>query len=250
MTGSAESRSTPETAAVSVVIPTRNEPALADALRQLRAALGERPRQLIIVDDSDAERQAALQAELAGAGDVLMVPGRRRGKGDAVRHGAELATGEVVFVIDADLPVALGRVDEFIAAVVRDGNDIVIAERVLSVDKARRHPLRFVFSAGLQLVQRAVIFQSSFFYDTQCGFKAYRREVLQDLARVQIVDGGMFDVEYLFIARQRGYRFHKVWVTPNEEVRESRIDLKRCLRDDPRDLLRIKLHSLRRGYGR
>ena len=41
--------------------------------------------------------------------------------------------------------------------------------------------------------------------DTQCGFKAFRREVGQAIFRAQKIDGFAFDVETLAIARRWGY---------------------------------------------
>ena len=38
--------------------------------------------------------------------------------------------------------------------------------------------------------------------DTQCGFKAYRKEAAKKLAELQKMDGYTFDVEHLLLARQ------------------------------------------------
>ena len=62
--------------------------------------------------------------------------------------------------------------------------------------------------------------------DTQCGFKLFRRSVAQDLFSVTCVDGYAFDLELLYIARQRGYRIAEVPVNwtdqPGSKVRPWR----------------------------
>ena len=62
--------------------------------------------------------------------------------------------------------------------------------------------------------------------DTQCGFKLFRRSVAQDLFSVACVDGYAFDLELLYIARQRGFRIAEVPVNwadqPGSKVRPWR----------------------------
>ena len=48
--------------------------------------------------------------------------------------------------------------------------------------------------------------------DTQCGFKAFRREVARDLFSRQKIDGWAFDVEVLALAQRRGYRIMEVGI--------------------------------------
>ena len=46
--------------------------------------------------------------------------------------------------------------------------------------------------------------------DTQCGFKFFQHDVAKELFRRQKIDGYMFDVEILAIARRLGYRIEQV----------------------------------------
>jgi dolichyl-phosphate beta-glucosyltransferase len=48
--------------------------------------------------------------------------------------------------------------------------------------------------------------------DTQCGFKALRREVAVDVAQRQTVQGWGFDAELLYIARSRGHTMREVGI--------------------------------------
>jgi hypothetical protein len=44
------------------------------------------------------------------------------------------------------------------------------------------------------------------FKDTQCGFKAFRREAAQSVFSLQRIEGFGFDPEILFIAKKQGWR--------------------------------------------
>jgi dolichyl-phosphate beta-glucosyltransferase len=244
---------------VSIIVPTFRERQLAEQLRELVEHLGtiaHRRFELIVIDDSpDAERDDARVAVRAASSlapnvTATLHAGARTGKGAAVRLGVLAARGDVVFEIDADLPVPLHHVEDF-AARVDAGADIVIAERPVARNVAS--PVRFALSRALYLLQRAVVFgggwgSATAFRDTQCGFKAFRRDVARAIAAVQIVDGGMYDIEYLYAARGAGLRVDAVPVVPRPERRRSTIDLRRALLIDARDLARIRAAGARGRY--
>ncbi len=223
---------------VSVVVPTYNEPALDAWLARLRRVLPAKS-EVIIVDDSDV--QPSLD-------DVRVLAGGKRGKGDAVRIGMLAAEGDVVFHLDADLDEEKLALIPELARLIDEGHDVAIAER-----RSRwqyRNFGRFVLSIGLFLAQRFFIFQSTRFFDTQCGLKAFRRDAARRLATLQSVRGGMYDIEYLYIAVKNRMRIAQVAVTPMRELRPSRLRVLRCLVTDPADLLRVKWNGLRGRYTR
>lgn len=231
---------------VSIVIPTYEEDGLDERLDVLRAHLRALPYafEILIVDDSGPENRARADAYANRHEDVRVIAGERRGKGAAVKLGVLESTGSVVFTIDADLPVALERIQEFVERV-RSGADVVVAERPF--DRNLANPVRFIASRVLFVAQKWIVLGDRF-HDTQCGFKAFRGDVARSLARRQIVDGGMYDIEYLLIATREGLRIERVPVTQLPSPRPSKIRTLRALASDPRDLARIKLHALRGRY--
>ena len=85
--------------------------------------------------------------------------------------------------------------------------------------------------------------------DSQCGFKCFRGDIAEEIFPLQTNTGWAFDVEVLFIARQRGYRIVEVPI-PWYFNSDSQI---RMLRDSwrmVRDLLLIRLNSLQGKYRR
>jgi dolichyl-phosphate beta-glucosyltransferase len=253
-TGEAEPPVPADTTRASLVVPTLNEDLgeplaiLGEYLRGLRG----RTFEIIFVDDSKEETRARLRAALREARApenvrVRFVDGPRLGKGAAVREGIRATCGAVVLLLDVDIPAPIECIEEFLQILDEDpGVDAVIAER--SLDREFSSPVRKIVSRGLLVLQRTLLFHSSEFSDTQCGFKAFRGDLIRGIAAEQIVDGGMYDLEYLYVALRRGKRVEKIRVEPTPERRESRINVWKCLRQDPVDLLRIKVHGLLGRY--
>jgi glycosyltransferase involved in cell wall biosynthesis len=225
----------------SIVVPTLNED-LVGTLRRLDDGLAGLADtfEVLFVDDSPDPHRVTQRAALAEAGTgsrAQLIDGPRRAKGAAVRSGVLATRGAVVFTMDADLPVPLKHVGQFLG-LVDVGADLVMAERPL--DRPFDTWQRYAVSRGLLAIQRAFVFHSREFKDTQCGFKAFRGDLARDIAREQIVDGGMYDLEYVFQAHRRGVKIVKVPVIPNAETRESRIDVWRCFTRDWIDVVRIR----------
>jgi glycosyltransferase involved in cell wall biosynthesis len=237
------------TRSVSIVVPTLEED-LASMARRLDECVSalKGSFEIVIVDDStpqrrEDERRRLREANLRTPTRVLDGPGT--GKGSAIRLGVSRAGGDVVFTMDADLPVPLQHIGEFLR-LLEEGADMVIAERPL--DREFDSLLRYVLSRGLLVMQRTVVFHSSAFKDTQCGFKAFRGDLARTIARGQLVDGGMYDLEYIADARRMGAKIKAVPVVPNPEVRESRINVWRCLRSDWIDVMKVRLKKVPEGW--
>ncbi|MBI2818943.1 MAG: hypothetical protein HYX73_03105 [Acidobacteria bacterium] len=85
------------------------------------------------------------------------------------------------------------------------------------------------------------------FHDTQCGFKAFRREAARRIFPLQTIDGFGFDPEILYLARKFGYRTLEVPV----HWAHSEGSKIRMLRDGVRmvsDLAGIRWNDLRGRY--
>lgn len=118
--------------AVSVIIPTFREaenlpvlvPRLAAALQQAELTF-----EIVIVDDNSPDATAQVCAELATQYPVrLEVRATERGLSSAVLHGMNVARGDVLVCLDADLSHPPEKVPELVKTL-RDGADIVIGSR-------------------------------------------------------------------------------------------------------------------------
>jgi hypothetical protein len=174
-----------------------------------------------------------------------VIAGEHRGKGAAVRRAIAECAGGVVLYIDADTDdERMRRIPEFVRLIEIDGYDVVIAERAWK----GRTLMRAFFSITLYLMQRWLVFGSARFFDTQCGFKAFRRSALERMAALQTVDRGLYDIEYLAIAVAQGYRIASVRVGQMPVLRSSRVPGWGLVPLHVIDLLRVKRNMILGRY--
>jgi glycosyltransferase involved in cell wall biosynthesis len=232
---------------ICVIVPTYDEPPLAAFLDRLVAVIAPIGGEVLIVDDSGPSIHAQVRAEasVARAVPVRVISGAHRGKGAAVRRAIAESRGDIVFYIDADTDdERMARISEFVQLIESANYDVVIAERGWK----GRTPLRAFFSIALHLMQRLLIFRSERFFDTQCGFKAFRREVALRIASLQTLDRGLYDVEYLAIAMTNRFRVARVPVAQGPVGRPTRTPALRLLPLHLLDLLRVKRNLMRGRY--
>ncbi|HJP58874.1 MAG TPA: glycosyltransferase [Gemmatimonadaceae bacterium] len=100
---------------LSIVVPVRNASStLAAALTAIRASELERDRyELIVVDDASSDSSATIAARYADV--VVRLNGRYSGPAYARNRGAELAKGDIVAFVDADVVVEPDTISRMIS---------------------------------------------------------------------------------------------------------------------------------------
>ena len=169
-----------------------------------------------------------------------------RGKGYSVRNGLLQAAGRIVMFTDADLSSPIEEAERLFAAL-EQGADVAIGSRWLDKQRQTIHqPLyRRFFGRCFNWVTRKVIGLP--FKDTQCGFKAFKREAAQTIFRLQTIERWGFDPEILFIARKLKYRIEEVPVTWGHDER-SRISYLKDGMKMLEEMAEIRANSLRGRY--
>ncbi len=232
---------------ISFIVPTYNEADVCKRLDRMVRFLKNCSYEIIVVDDSNEENYSLLdkyreQAEFK----FVLIKGSKKGKGAAIKAAVGKTSGSIIFYVDSDLIIPLKYIHELTDKITKEDYDLVIAERPLI--RAPRNLMRMFFSASLSVLQRVFVFQSDFFHDTQCGFKAFKADVLRKIVSKQTVDPGMFDIEYLYIAPKNRFKIAKVRTVPLPEIRQSKVNLISCLVHDPQDLLKIKINGITGKY--
>ncbi len=213
---------------ISIIIPAYNEEIrLPTSLSRILSYLKSRnyDYEVVVVDDGSTDSTVnSVQHFVKSEGGRVRVLGgeENRGKGYATRKGVLAASKEYVLFSDADLSTPIEELEK-LAVALDSGSDIAIASRALPDSDVRIHQnwLRERMGKIFNLILR--VFGLTWYKDTQCGFKMFRKDVAQKLFSRSRVDGFAFDMEILFLARKFGYSVKEVAVTwinsPNSRVR-------------------------------
>jgi dolichyl-phosphate beta-glucosyltransferase len=200
---------------LSIVIPAFNEERrLPKAIEQIGSYLGARSlgAEIIVVDDGSADATPKLIESYGGKfpGLRLISNGANRGKGFSVRHGVLESRGEIVLFTDADLSTPMEEADKLLAALREQGYDAAIGSRALDRSLIEVHQSAFREQAGAMFNRLVRQFAGLEFSDTQCGFKAFRRERTRIIFEQQRIERFGFDPEILFLAKRHGLRVAEV----------------------------------------
>ena len=241
--------------ALSIVIPAKDEAGrVGQSLDAILAAHFDPPLlEIIVVDDGSSDRTSEVAASRAARarerGTDLRVIRHTptRGKGFSMKRGVLDARGDIVLMTDADLSAPIGEAPVILAPILDNTADVVIGSRAIDRSKIGvRAPLVRDYGGRLFNVLMRTIAGLPF-ADTQCGFKAFRRDAVRPVFDRQTIDGFGFDVEILYIARKRGLRLREVPVAWNDSP-ETRVRFARDAAVMFLDLFRVRLNDRRGRY--
>lgn len=172
---------------------------------------------IVVVDNGSADETAAVANVLGNQFvDIAVIGCARPGKGAAVRRGLLTSSSRYVGFVDADLSTPLATLAETMIEL-RGGAAAVIASRHASgASFVHPRPLgRRVGGAAFRALARPLV---SGVHDTQCGFKFFQREVVQQALRSCRVTGFAFDVELLQRIQAAGHRIVEIPVTWTDDA--------------------------------
>ncbi len=176
-----EPRPAPAPPEISVVVPVLDE---ADAVAELGHRVAEvldgleRPWELIFVDDGSRDGTAdEVRCLHERDARVKLIRFRRNfGKAAALCAGFEAAAGDLLVTMDGDLQDEPREIPRFLAKLEEEGLDLVSGWKQRRQDRlSRRWPSKVFNWATRRLAQVDL-------HDFNCGFKAYRREVVREIA--------------------------------------------------------------------
>ena len=193
---------------LSIVVPVMNECQNVGPLYQKIATvlnnMGAR-YEIIFIDDgsTDGTFGELQRLHLAHPSTVNVIRFRKNfGKTPALVAGFSLCRGDVVFTMDGDLQDDPNEIPNFLAKL-DEGYDLVSGWKFPRLDPlSKTFPSR-VFNGLVNKVTGQEL------HDINCGFKAYRREVVQD---VHLKLYGEFHRLIPIIAHWRGFRIGEIKV--------------------------------------
>lgn len=233
---------------LSVILPCyRSAPLARDSAHALAAFLDGTGYafEIVVVDDGGGDFAGIAWAD---ARIRLVTLPQNRGKGAAVRAGMLAARGAVRCFTDVDVPYDPALLPVMAEYIQRYGYHVVVGDRTLPESRYaldvgwRRRIASGVFSTFVGTLV------TGGFFDTQCGLKAVRGDVAEELFRLTRIDRFAFDVELLYLALSHRLDIKRIPV----QLRVNETSSVRLVRDSTRmivDVLRIKANQLR-GYYR
>lgn len=211
--------------------------------------------ELLIVDDGSVDNSKKLLKKIIKDREhIKLLENNHQGKAGTVITGMLAAKGKYVLFTDLDQATPIGEIEKFLPFF-KQGYDIVIGSR-----RSRRKGapfIRAIMGPSFTLIRRILLGMSGI-SDTQCGFKAFKSEVAQNIfKRLKLykeknkVEGSQvtagFDVEVLYLAQKLKFKIKEVAVRWNY-VETRRVSPIRDSFSALLDLLRIRWNSLRGLY--
>jgi len=205
----------------SAVIPCYNEAArIGETLRFALdyLTLNTPESELIVVNDGSTDATGAVARERLKDAKIetrLLENFPNRGKGAAVRSGLLAAQKPIGLFFDADLSTPLAETPKLIEPIANGDVDIAFGSRALDRRLIGIHQPWRREQAGRAFNLLVRLATGLPFWDTQCGFKAFRLDVCRPILEAAHINGFAFDVELLYLARHAGLRIREIPVRWN-----------------------------------
>ncbi len=242
---------------LSVVVPAYNEHAnlkrgvlgsVWDYLRNQKYSW-----EVLIVDDGSTDDTAKLAQDFAKKHRgfrVLREP--HRGKGGTVIAGILAAKGEIILFTDMDQATPLDQIEKLLPAL-RGSFDVAIGSRA---GREGAPIIRKLMAYGFAVLRRLVLRLP--FKDTQCGFKAFRKDAAQKIfkkmklftKRSKIKGASVtagFDLEVLYLARKLKLKVAEVSVEWHHQE-GTKVNPIKDSWEGFRDLMKVRINALLGKY--
>jgi glycosyltransferase involved in cell wall biosynthesis len=241
---------------LSIIIPAYNEEQrIGRSLDEILRFLNEQSysAEVIVVDDGSRDTTGKIVADRKArydqAGQVLrlLTNSPNRGKGYSVRRGVSSAEGDIILFTDADLSSPITEAPSLLTPIAEGRADVTFGSRAINRNliEVRQSLVRDFGGRIFNLFMRTITGLP--YKDTQCGFKAFRREAAVPVFKRQSIERFGFDPEVLYIARKRGLRLLEVPVRWSHSD-DSKVSYLRDSVDMFLDLVRIRMNDIKGRY--
>ena len=227
---------------ISLCIPMYNESSIInDTLKTVSAYMDSAFDDYEVIFSDDGSTDGCRAAVENYPSDRIRVVGyeNNRGKGAAIRNGVLNAVGDVIIFTDCDLAYGLDVVKTAAEIFASDKEvDMVVGSRNLSKDGYEGYTRMRKLASKIYIKCLSLVggFKLS---DSQCGFKAFRRETAHSIFSECKVDGFAFDFEVIIKATNRKLKIAEMPVKIINH-RESKVSVMRDSIRMLKDVRKIK----------
>ncbi len=168
---------------LSIIVPARNESGTIRKIIQELPSVGSFTEVVLIegnsTDDTFVEIERVAK-EYGARKKIKYAKQVGRGKGDAVRLGFEMATGDILAIYDADMTVPPAEIKKFYDAIVQNKADFINGSRlVYPMEKESMRVLNFLGNKFFSLAFSWILGQ--LIKDTLCGTKVLWRKDYEEI---------------------------------------------------------------------
>jgi dolichyl-phosphate beta-glucosyltransferase len=246
---------------ISVVIPCYNEEEnlKRGVLDQVEKYLRKQdyPSEVIVSDDESTDGSLKfLEKYIKYNSRFKLLKNKHGGKPLALRSGYQKAQGEILLFTDMDQSTPIEELGKLLPFFKKD-YQLVFGSRGLT---RKNFPFYRKFASVVFRCVRQVFLLRGI-ADTQCGFKAFKREALKKIfSKMTIFKTGKeargwrvtaYDVELLFVAQKLGFKIKEVMV--DWEDRDIALGKKRNFLKESKEMLfevlRVKFNDWKGAYG-
>jgi glycosyltransferase involved in cell wall biosynthesis len=198
-------------AVISIIIPAYNEEErIQTTIEDLCKNFTKKSYEIIVsAEDSTDETSNIVKKLMKKNKHIKLLNSNktiRLGKGKSLQRGFEKSTGKIIVFADADLSANAKELKKLISFL--NKYDVAIGSRAVKGSKVKATQIRkflgrgFIFGVNLLLNLNIK--------DTQCGYKAFKRDVLNNVFHKVISSGWEFDVELLWKIKKAKYTIIEV----------------------------------------
>ena len=213
-------------ATVDIVVPVYNEEKILEkSISTLTDFLKKNFKhdwQIIIADNASIDKTLEIANNLSKKyKKVKVLHLDQKGRGRALRAAWTQSKADSVSYMDVDLSTDLTFFPLMVDSLLQ-GYDVATGSRLMKGAEIKRSLKREILSRGYNVLVRLILGVN--YKDSQCGFKAVTREIVDKIVPEVKDNAWFFDSELLFRAHKRGYKIKEIpvkWI----EDEDSRVKI-------------------------
>lgn len=211
---------------VDIVVPVYNEEKILEkSISNLTDFLNKNFKhdwQIIIADNASIDKTLEVANNLSRKfKKVKVLHLDQKGRGRALRAAWTQSKADIVSYMDVDLSTDLSFFPLMIDSLLQ-GYDVATGSRLMKGAEIKRSLKREILSRGYNVLVRIILGVN--YKDSQCGFKAVTREIVNKVVPEVKDNAWFFDSELLFRAHKKGYKIKEIpvkWI----EDEDSRVKI-------------------------
>lgn len=227
----------------SIIIPAYNEAKLIEGtINKLYDFLSKQKKsfELIVANDGSKDATVEIVKDLMKKKKNLRIVSNEvnMGRGAALANAFRNAKGDILVYIDADLAIDLSLFPKLMLEIETSGADIAVGSKHLLYSEVDYPKLRRIASKGYAFFARVLL--GAKVRDYQCGFKAFKKDVILDVLKYVKSNKWSWDTETLVKAHWLGYKISELPAkVVNVYGRESKVHLLRDIKNMGGELIRL-----------